>query len=158
MANAATIAGLAFSNAFVGVNHALAHAFGARFGVAHGRANASSCPTCSATTRRSPRKFMPSPGDSRYVAPPKYAQMAWMLALGAREAGAATRLFARVDAAAPRRRHAAPREAAAIDDSRPCSRCPSSPWRLRRPSMRTNPRMPLVSELRDLLEAGYAGR
>src|SRR5664280_621032 len=40
MANAATLAGLAFSNAFVGVNHALAHALGARFGVAHGRANA----------------------------------------------------------------------------------------------------------------------
>ncbi len=30
MSNAATIAGLAFSNAFVGVNHALAHAVGAR--------------------------------------------------------------------------------------------------------------------------------
>ena len=40
MANAATIAGLAFSNAFVGLNHALAHAVGARFGIAHGRANA----------------------------------------------------------------------------------------------------------------------
>jgi acetaldehyde dehydrogenase / alcohol dehydrogenase len=40
MSNAATIAGLAFSNAFVGVNHALAHAVGARFGIAHGRANA----------------------------------------------------------------------------------------------------------------------
>ena len=40
MANAATIAGLAFSNAFVGVYHALAHAVGARFGIAHGRANA----------------------------------------------------------------------------------------------------------------------
>ena len=39
MANAATLAGLAFSNAFVGTNHALAHAVGARFGIAHGRAN-----------------------------------------------------------------------------------------------------------------------
>ncbi|MGH2982975.1 MAG: iron-containing alcohol dehydrogenase, partial [Solirubrobacterales bacterium] len=39
MSNAATIAGLAFSNAFVGVNHALAHAAGARFGIPHGRAN-----------------------------------------------------------------------------------------------------------------------
>src|SRR5262249_52818235 len=39
MANAATMAGLAFSNAFLGVNHALAHAVGARFGIAHGRAN-----------------------------------------------------------------------------------------------------------------------
>jgi alcohol dehydrogenase class IV len=33
MHNAACIAALAFSNASVGVNHALAHAFGARFGV-----------------------------------------------------------------------------------------------------------------------------
>ena len=40
MHNAACIAAIAFSNASVGVNHALAHAFGARFGVAHGRANA----------------------------------------------------------------------------------------------------------------------
>ena len=34
MHNAACIAAIAFSNAAVGVNHALAHAFGARFGVA----------------------------------------------------------------------------------------------------------------------------
>ena len=40
MHNAACIAAMAFSNASVGVNHALAHAFGARFRVAHGRANA----------------------------------------------------------------------------------------------------------------------
>ena len=40
MHNAACIAAMAFANASVGVNHALAHAFGARFGVAHGRANA----------------------------------------------------------------------------------------------------------------------
>src|ERR1035438_3119371 len=40
MHNAACIAAIAFSNAAVGVNHALAHAFGARFGVSHGRANA----------------------------------------------------------------------------------------------------------------------
>ena len=39
MSNAATLAGLAFSNAFVGTNHALAHAVGARFHIAHGRAN-----------------------------------------------------------------------------------------------------------------------
>jgi len=39
MSNAATLAGLAFSNAFVGVCHSLAHAVGARFGIAHGRAN-----------------------------------------------------------------------------------------------------------------------
>ena len=51
MADAANIAGQAFANAFVGVNHALAHAVGARFHLAHGRANAI-FRTCSGTTRR----------------------------------------------------------------------------------------------------------
>jgi alcohol dehydrogenase len=37
---ASTLAGIAFSNALVGVVHALAHALGARFGVPHGVANA----------------------------------------------------------------------------------------------------------------------
>jgi acetaldehyde dehydrogenase/alcohol dehydrogenase len=61
MANAATIAGLAFSNAFVGVNHALAHAVGARFGIAHGRANAIFLPRVLRYNASLPSKFMPAP-------------------------------------------------------------------------------------------------
>ena len=82
MANAATIAGLAFSNAFVGVNHALAHAVGARFGVAHGRANGLFLPHVLRYNAALPRKFMPAPGYGAYVAPQKYAQAAWVLGLG----------------------------------------------------------------------------
>ena len=78
MANAATIAGLAFSNAFVGVNHALAHAVGARFGIAHGRANAIFLPHVLRYNAALPSKFMPAPGYATYVAPDKYAQMAWV--------------------------------------------------------------------------------
>jgi Alcohol dehydrogenase, class IV len=62
MANAATIAGLAFSNAFVGLNHALAHAVGARFGIAHGRANAIFLPHVLRYNASLPSKFMPAPG------------------------------------------------------------------------------------------------
>lgn len=40
---AACIAAIAFSNAAVGINQALAHAFGASFGVSHGRASACDC-------------------------------------------------------------------------------------------------------------------
>src|SRR5207344_3015873 len=98
MANAATIAGLAFSNAFVGVNHALAHAVGARFGIAHGRANAIFLPHVLRYNASLPRKFMPSPGATHYVAPAKYAQMAYVLGLGGHgEPERRERLFARVE-------------------------------------------------------------
>ena len=38
--NAATIAGMAFANAFLGICHSMAHKLGARFNIAHGLANA----------------------------------------------------------------------------------------------------------------------
>ncbi|KAI8114179.1 hypothetical protein M9434_002305 [Picochlorum sp. BPE23] len=38
--NAATIAGMAFANAFLGICHSMAHKLGARFDIAHGLANA----------------------------------------------------------------------------------------------------------------------
>ena len=82
MHNAACIAAIAFSNASVGVNHALAHAFGARFGVAHGRANALMLPHVIAYNAAVPTKFMPSPNQRGYVAHKKYAMMADLLGLG----------------------------------------------------------------------------
>ena len=82
MHNAACIAALAFSNASVGVNHALAHAFGARFGVAHGRANALMLPHVIAYNASVPTKFMPSPHQRGYIAHKKYAMVADLLGLG----------------------------------------------------------------------------
>jgi acetaldehyde dehydrogenase / alcohol dehydrogenase len=155
MANAATIAGLAFSNAFVGVNHALAHAVGARFGIAHGRANGLFLPHVLHYNAAVPTKFMPAPGYSAYVAPEKYAQIAWVLGLGGHsEEIARERLFGRVDElleAVGMPRTVAdlgidPEEfRAAIDDLAMAA--------FRDPSLRTNPRMPLVIELRQLLVA-----
>jgi acetaldehyde dehydrogenase/alcohol dehydrogenase len=82
MHNAACIAAIAFSNASVGVNHALAHAFGARFHVPHGRANALMLPHVIAYNASVPMKFMPSPNQGAYVAHKKYAMMADLLELG----------------------------------------------------------------------------
>ena len=98
MSNAATIAGLAFSNAFLGINHALAHAVGARFGIAHGRANAIFLPHVLRYNASLPSKFMPSPGYTHYVAPEKYAQVAWIVGLGGKsEEARREKLFERVD-------------------------------------------------------------
>ena len=108
MSNAATLAGLAFSNAFVGVCHALAHAVGARFGIAHGRANGIFLPHVLRYNAALPRKFMPAPGYTTYVAPEKYAQMAWVHGLGGHSADERrARLFAPRRVAARRGRHPA---------------------------------------------------
>jgi acetaldehyde dehydrogenase/alcohol dehydrogenase len=160
MANAATIAGLAFSNAFVGVNHALAHAVGARFGIPHGRANGIFLPHVLRYNASIPSKFMPAPGYSTYVAPDKYAQMGWVLGLGGKSMDERrTRLFARIDElldAVGMARSLAdagvPREEfeAALPDLVKSA--------FADPSIRTNPRMPMLGELASLLEAGYEGR
>ena len=159
MANAATIAGLAFSNAFVGVNHALAHAVGAHFGIAHGRANAIFLPHVLRYNASLPSKFMPAPGYSAYVAPDKYAQIAWVLGLGGKtEAERRRRLFARVEQLLeevdePRSLMAAgvPREEfeAALPELARLA--------FADPSIRTNPRIPLVRELVELLQQAYDG-
>jgi acetaldehyde dehydrogenase/alcohol dehydrogenase len=98
MANAATLAGLAFSNAFVGTNHALAHAVGARFGIAHGRANGVFLPYVLRYNAGLPSKFMPAPGYSAYIAPDKYAQLGRVVFGGHGQEENRRRLFARVSA------------------------------------------------------------
>jgi acetaldehyde dehydrogenase/alcohol dehydrogenase len=157
MANAATIAGLAFSNAFLGLNHALAHAVGARFGIAHGRANAVFLPHVLRYNSSLPSKFMPAPGYSAYVAPEKYAQIAWIPGLGGKgEAERRERLFARVEdllegVGEPRSLEQAGVSAKEFEAALPdLARAAFSD-----PSIRTNPRIPLISEIVDLLRAGY---
>ena len=155
MANAATIAGLAFSNAFLGVNHALAHPFGARFGVAHGRANALFLPHVLRYNASLPTKFMPAPGYGAYVAPQKYAQAAWVLGLGGHgEEEARERLFTRVEELLAE--VGMPRSVAelGIDPDVFREAIPDlTRDAFRDPSLRTNPRMPMIGEIAGLLSA-----
>jgi acetaldehyde dehydrogenase/alcohol dehydrogenase len=160
MANAATIAGLAFSNAFVGVNHALAHAVGARFGIAHGRANAIFLPHVLRYNASLPTKFMPAPGYSHYAAPEKYALIGQVLSLGG-VTGEEHRehLFARLDELLEA--VGQPRSLAELGIAR--EEFDAALPDLARAafgdaSVRTNPRIPLLRELVELLRAGYEGR
>jgi acetaldehyde dehydrogenase/alcohol dehydrogenase len=160
MSNAATLAGLAFSNAFVGVCHALAHAVGARFGIAHGRANGIFLPHVLRYNAAIPRKFMPAPGYTTYVAPEKYAQMAWVHGLGGHgEEERRERLFARVESLLDEVGIPRSLRDAGIPEAEFEAAVPElAEAAFMDPSLRTNPRMPLVAELVDLLRAGWAGR
>ncbi len=159
--NASCMAAMSFSNASVGVNHALAHAFGARFNIAHGRANALMLPHVIAYNAAVPTKFMPSPHQVAYTAHKKYAQIADLLGLGGETVEekvanlvAATeqlldkleipRSIAELGISEEEFEQAIPDLVSiAFDD-------PS--WRP------TNPRMPLMSELADLFRQAYRGR
>ncbi len=160
MHNAACIAAIAFANASVGVSHALAHAFGARFGVPHGRANALMLPHVIAFNAGVPTKFMPSPNQRAYVADKKYAALAGLLNLSGNSVAekvqslvvATEQLLDRV---------AMPRSIAELGISREeFERALPDLTRLAfdDPSWRSNPRMPLMSELVELFWSAYRGR
>ena len=76
MHNASTIAGMAFTNAFLGVNHSLAHKIGAEFHLAHGRINAILLPYVIRYNSSQPTKFVSFPKYEYFIADKKYADIA----------------------------------------------------------------------------------
>jgi len=160
MHNAACIAAMAFANASVGVNHALAHAFGARFGVAHGRANALMLPHVIAYNASVPAKFMPSPNQRAYSAHTRYAHIADLLGLGGNTVEEKVkRLIAKIEQLLDRL--AFPRSIAELGISREdFERALPDLVNIafEDPSWRSNPRMPLFSELQELYWSAYQGR
>jgi len=76
MHNASCIAGLAFTNAFLGINHSLAHILGNRFRIPHGRANAVLLPHVIAYNASTPTKFTSFPNYEKFIADRKYAEIA----------------------------------------------------------------------------------
>lgn len=84
MHNASTIAGMAFANAFLGINHSLAHKLGAEFHIAHGRANAVLLPHVIRYNATKPEKFAAFPKYNHFVADKRYAEIARILGLPAR--------------------------------------------------------------------------
>ena len=83
MHNASTIAGMAFTNAFLGVNHSIAHKIGAEFHMAHGRINAILLPYVIKYNSSSPTKFVSFPKYEYFIADKKYAALAKKVGLKA---------------------------------------------------------------------------
>ena len=79
--NASTIAGMAFTNAFLGINHSLAHKIGAEFHISHGRCNAILLPYVIRYNSMEPTKFVSFPKYEHFIADQKYAMFAKKIGL-----------------------------------------------------------------------------
>ncbi|MEG0395515.1 MAG: bifunctional acetaldehyde-CoA/alcohol dehydrogenase [Oscillospiraceae bacterium] len=83
MHNASAIAGMAFTNAFLGLNHSMAHKLGGEFHIPHGRANAILLPYVIEYNAQKPTKFASFPKYKEYIADLRYAKIAKYLGLPA---------------------------------------------------------------------------
>ena len=83
MHNASTMAGMAFTNAFLGINHSLAHKLGAEFHIPHGRINAILLPYVIKYNSSKPTKFVSFPKYEYFIADQKYYELAKKLGLKA---------------------------------------------------------------------------
>ncbi|AZO96290.1 bifunctional acetaldehyde-CoA/alcohol dehydrogenase [Halocella sp. SP3-1] len=83
MHNASCLAGMAFTNAFLGINHSMAHILGGKFHIPHGRANAILLPHVIKYNAGKPSKLAAFPQYEYPKADQRYAEIAEMLELPA---------------------------------------------------------------------------
>ncbi|RSK27743.1 bifunctional acetaldehyde-CoA/alcohol dehydrogenase [Bacillus sp. HMF5848] len=157
--NASTIAGMAFANAFLGINHSLAHKIGPEFHIPHGRANAILMPHVIRYNAIKPKKFTAFPKYKFFKADVRYAEIARFLGLPAAttEEGVESLINAviklgkelNIDMSIAAQGVDAKEFEARVDylaDKAFEDQCTTA-----------NPKMPLVSELADVYRAAYKG-
>ena len=83
MHNASCIAGMAFTNAFLGLNHSIAHKLGGEFHISHGKANSIILPYVIKYNSEKPTKFVSFPKYEYFIADKKYSNLARKLGLKA---------------------------------------------------------------------------
>ncbi len=95
MHNASCLAGMAFANAFLGVNHSLAHKIGGEYHVPHGRANAILMPHVIRYNGTKPEKPGIWPKYNYYKADEKYFELALAIGLKPNTIAEGVEMYAR---------------------------------------------------------------
>lgn len=95
MHNASALAGMAFANAFLGMNHSMAHKIGGEFHVPHGRTNAILLPYTIRYNGQKPQKLSTWPKYNFYKADEKYAELAQAIGLKFNTNAEGVELFAK---------------------------------------------------------------
>jgi acetaldehyde dehydrogenase/alcohol dehydrogenase len=159
--NASCIAGMAFTNAFLGINHSLAHKLGAEFHISHGRANAILLPHVIAYNGvTTPTKFTSFPKYEKFIAPEKYAEIARALGLKAStpEEGVKSLIKAVQDLMKELNIPATIKETG-IDEKTYMAAVNDLAYKAFEDQCTTaNPRLPKVVELEDLYKKAYFGK
>ena len=159
MHNAASMAGMAFGNAFLGIVHAMAHVTGATFHLIHGRTNATYLPHVIRYNGTVPTKLTSWPKYEHYIAPERYQEIARHLGLPAATpeegvesyARAVEELRDRCGIAPSFQAQGVPEEAfiGALDELAMGAyedQCAPA-----------NPRMPMLADIKTIMEAAYYG-
>ena len=160
MHNASTIAGMAFTNAFLGINHSLAHKLGAEFHMAHGRINAILLPYVIRYNSSKPTKFVSFPKYEYFIADEKYYELAKKVGLKAdtKEEGINS-LIEKIKELNEHMDIPKSFKEAGIDEQEFLSKVDMLADRSFEDQCTTaNPRVPLVSELKQILLDSYYGR
>ena len=160
MHNASTIAGMAFTNAFLGVNHSMAHKMGAEFHLPHGRLNAILLPYVVRYNATKPTKFVSFPKYEYFIADKKYSEIAKKAGLKAKtmEEGISS-LIEKIKEMNEHMNIPKSFKEAGIDEQEFLSKVDMLADRAFEDQCTTaNPRVPLVSEIKQILLDSYYGK
>ena len=159
MHNASCIAGMAFTNAFLGLNHSIAHKIGGEFHVPHGRANAILLPYVIRYNATKPTKFVSFPKYEYFIADEKYAEIARKNGFNANttEEGV-TSLIEAIKTLMQNLELPSSFKECGIEEQEFLSRVDELADRAFEDQCTTaNPRLPLVSEIKQILLDAYYG-
>ena len=158
--NASTIAGMAFTNAFLGINHSLAHKIGAEFHMPHGRINAILLPYVIKYNSSKPTKFVSFPKYEYFIADKKYCELAKKVGLKADtvEEGINS-LIEKIKELNEHMNIPKSFKEAGIDEQEFLAKVDMLADRAFEDQCTTaNPRLPLVTELKQILLDSYYGK
>ena len=160
MHNASTIAGMAFTNAFLGINHSLAHKIGGEFHLPHGRINAILLPYVIRYNSTKPSKFVSFPKYEYFIADQKYYMLAKKTGLKADtvEEGINS-LIEKIQEMNKKLNIPSTFKEAGIDEKEFLAKVDMLADRSFEDQCTTaNPRLPLVTELKQILLDAYYGK
>ncbi|MFA9463773.1 MAG: bifunctional acetaldehyde-CoA/alcohol dehydrogenase [Velocimicrobium sp.] len=161
MHNASTIAGMAFTNAFLGINHSLAHKLGGEFHVPHGCANAILLPhVIRYNGVENPTKFTSWPKYESYIVGDKFFALMKKLGFNPKDNNDAVEMLAKkVESMNEYLQIPSTLKEYGIDETEFLAKVDElSDLAFGDQCTTANPRLPLVSELREIYLTTYYGK